>query len=271
MKLAANISLLYQELPLLQRIAAAARDGFEGVEILFPYDLDPPALRAALQQCGMPLALINTPLGPSREPGCAAVAGAQAQFRDGLQRALDMASATGCPRIHVMAGRPLAYAVHASDTVADTAAGDRCATLIDNLQWAAPLARERSIALTLEALNHLDMPGYAYHRPAEALSVLQRLNEPNVGLQFDLFHAAREGLDLVAELETCRPWIHHVQIAEAPARTEPDLSRPAMVAALKRLIAWPYAGWLGMEYKPSGSTADSFGWMPALRALMGTR
>jgi hydroxypyruvate isomerase len=258
MKLAANVSLLYRELPLPQRIEAAARDGFEGVEILFPYDVDPAALRTALAQAGIPVVLINTPLGPAGEPGLAAVPGAEAPFREGFRRALDTASAIGAPTLHVMAGRP----------PADPEAPDRLAVLVDNLRWAAPLARSANVTLTLEALNRHDRPGYAYHRPQEAVRVVRQVDDGNVRLQFDLYHAAREGLDLVRELDACREWIHHVQVADAPHRSQPDLSRPEVRAAFETLLGWSYRGWVGLEYDPQGSTAQSLGWQRPLRDLI---
>ncbi|NUZ08013.1 hydroxypyruvate isomerase family protein [Piscinibacter koreensis] len=261
MKLAANISLLYRELPMLERIGAAARDGFDGVEILFPYDLDPAALRRALSDAALPLVLINTPLGAAGEPGLAAVPDQRAAFRDGLQRALDIAVATGCPTLHTMAGRP----------PADADPTRRLAVLVDNLRWAAPLARAAGVVLTLEALNRHDVPGYAYHQPSEAVDVLRQLGGDDVRLQFDLYHVAREGLDLTRELEAARPWIRHVQVADAPARSAPDLSKPAVRQAFEALLAWPYRSWVGFEYNPGGGTAASLGWREPLRQLIASR
>jgi hydroxypyruvate isomerase len=169
-----------------------------------------------------------------------------------------MAAATGCPTVHVMAGRP----------AADASPSGRLAVLIDNLRWAAPLAREANVVLTLEALNRHDMPGYAYHLPGQAVEVLRQVDDAGVRLQFDLYHAAREGLDLVRELGGCRPWIHHVQAADAPARSQPDLSKPEVSRAFETLVGWPYEGWLGLEYRPRGDTAASLGWLRPLRRLV---
>lgn len=259
MKLAANISFLYRERPEPERIAAAAADGFDGVECLFPYALDPALLARRLREAGLPLVLINTPLGPAGEPGFAAVPGAQGRFLDGLRRALDLAQRLACSRVHVMAGLPGAAAL---------ASGQALQVLEDNLRQAAPLARQAGVVLLLEALNRHDMPGYAYHRPAEVVSVLQRLDTPDVRLQFDLFHTAREGLDLGAELLAHRDWVHHVQIAAAPGRTQPDLARPEMARALRTLRDLDHGGWLGFEYQPTDTTAASLGWREPLRALL---
>lgn len=240
MRIAANISLLFQELPLLERIGAATRQGFEGVEILFPYDTPTVKLAGALRDAGTPLVLINTPLGAAGEPGFAALAGEQPRFRDGLERALDVARETGCPTVHVMAGR--LPNEDSRQTASDV--------LIDNLRWAAQIARESDVILTLEPLNREDVPGYAYHLPRQVIDLIEQVDELNVRLQFDLYHAARERLPLVDELLACRPWIHHVQIADAPSRGAPDFSKPETRGAVNTLLSWPYTGWLGFEYKP---------------------
>lgn len=259
MKLAANIGFLYHELPELDRIDAAADDGFTGIECPFPYGLDPSALETRLRGAGVQLVLINTPLGPSGEPGFAAVPGEQTRFRDGFERALALAQQVACPSVHVMAGRPRV----------DTRRQDEAMqVLIDNLHWAAPLARHAGVVLLLEALNHHDMPGYAYHQPAQVVRILDHLSLPQVRLQFDLFHTAREGLDLSRTLRACAQWIHHVQIADSPDRTQPDLGKPDVARALKTLKDMPYDGWLGLEYRPMGTTAASMGWRGPLRALL---
>ena len=259
MKLAANVSLLYREQPLAERIAAAARDGFDGVEILFPYDVPTAALRGWLQDAGLPLALINTPLGTAGERGHAAVAGEEAHFLDGLRRALDVAAVTGCATVHVLAGAPAG---------GDASVGEAFEVLAANLRRAAPLARQAGVTLTLEPLNRHDAPGYAYHLPRQAAQVVERLGLPEVRLQFDLYHAAREGLDAAVELQAVRRVVHHVQIADAPLRSPPDLSKPGTRRALETLLGWPYSGWLGFEYVPPGATADSLGWREPLRRLL---
>lgn len=258
MKLAANLSLLFTELPFEERPAAARQAGFEGAEVLFPYDLPASALRRLMADSGMQLALINTPLGPLGEPGLAAVDGAQAGFRDAVDRALDVACETSCPTIHVMAGRP--------DPL--LRAADVRRVLVDNLRWASSRALRYGITLTLEALNRIDMPGYAYHLPSEALKVIAQTGASNLRLQFDFFHAARERLDWLVVLDECRAAIHHAQLAQAPDRTQPDLADAGLLQALQRLVSWNSVSWLGLEYRPPGSTAASLDWMPAMQALL---
>ncbi|GAA5235865.1 TIM barrel protein [Verticiella sediminum] len=258
MKLSANLSLLYADRPLAERIHAAARDGFAGVEIQSPYDLPADVLATHLRQAGTSLVLINTPPGAGGEAGLAALPGREAEFATALQRALAVCAATGCPRIHVMAGKLPGGAdpVQAREV------------LLANLRRAAPRAAEHGVVLTLEALNRHDVPGYFYHQPREAAAIVQALADPAVGLQFDFYHCQREGLDVDAELAAVLPWVRHVQFAHAVGRREPDPAAPAVAAALRRLAASGYAGWLGAEYVPAGDTTAGLGWRAQLERVL---
>ncbi len=258
MRHAANLSMLYPHLPMLQRPAAAAADGFSGVEILFPYDLDAGALRAALDEADLVAVLINTPPGEGDERGLAAVPGAEERFRRCFEQALDTAAVLGADSVHTMAG----------NVAGNVAAGHGRATAVDtlvaNLRWAAPRAAQRGITLTLEGLNHHDFPGYCYATPALVCEVLDAVDDANVRLQFDLYHTAREDLDPRAEIEAARLWIHHVQIAGPPDRHEPTAEDRALLDAVAWLHADGYDGWLGFEYRPRGDTSAGLTW----RALL---
>ena len=248
--------MLYPDRSLHERLAAAAADGFAGVEILFPYDLDHVALAELAHQLrrhNLTHVLVNTPQGPSGERGLAAVPGREDDFRRGLDQALAVAAVTGCRTVHTMAGHP-----GATDSSA------WMGTIVANLRWAATRADAVGVTLTLEALNHHDMPGYAYARPSQVLAVIAAVDHPCVRLQFDLYHSAREELDLVAELERARPHIHHVQIAGSPERHEPDLADTALLAAVRHLATWGYDGWLGFEYNPRGDTSTGLAWRSGL-------
>jgi len=260
---AANLSLLYPHLPLLERPAAAAADGFAGAEILFPYDIDPGALRAALDDAGLAAVLINTPPGHGDERGLAAVAGAEERFRADLDRALDVATRLGAGAVHAMAGvvRP------AGDDGPIPAEARR--TLLANLRWAGPRAAERGVVLTLEGLNRHDFPGYCYATPAAVCAVLDELGDGPDGpvrLQFDLYHTAKEGLSVTAELEAALPWIHHVQIAGPPDRHEPTEADRDLFDAVGRLNRSGYHGWLGFEYRPRADTSAGLAWRRLLPA-----
>jgi len=256
MRPAANVTMLYADRPLSERLVAAAADGFAGVEILFPYDVDLDEVARLLGRHDLQHVLVNTPLGPEGEPGLAAVVGREGEFRRGFEQALSVTATTGCRSIHTMAGRPSA---NSSSAWMDT--------LLTNLRWAATRAGDAGVTVTLEALNHHDVPGYAYAQPSQALAVVQAVDHPAVRLQFDLYHSAREGLDLVAELDRARPFIHHVQIAGTPDRHEPDPADTALFASVRHLVASGYEGWLGFEYHPRGDTSAGLAWRAALPPL----
>jgi hydroxypyruvate isomerase len=241
-RIAANIDWLFTGAPMLDRLALARAAGFDGVEVLFPYDHAPAAWEAALAGC--PVALINTPAGDwaAGERGFAAVPGADAQFRDGFARALEHGAAMGAERLHVLAG-----------VAAGPAAG---AAFRRNLTWAAGFGHP----LTIEPLNPVDMPGYFLNGFAEAAAVLDDLAILHLGLQFDTWHAARLGG--VAPLwATHGARAVHVQIAGEPDRTEPDAGTLAFAAGIGR---GGYGGWIAGEYRPAA--AGPPGWPAALRS-----
>lgn len=255
MKLAANLTLLYGHLPEAERFAQAARDSFAGVEILFPFAQPPVWYAEQLQAHRLDLLLFNTPTADGAgRAGFAAVPGMQQEFRAAFGRALSVARATGCGTIHTMAG-----------IVGETPTAQWRRVLEENLQWAAAQAAPDDIFLTLEALNRADFPGYAYHQPREALAVIERLALPNVRLQFDLYHAAKEGLDLPTELAHALPYVRHVQIAGAPDRDEPDLARDKLLECFELLANRDYPGWVGCEYRPRALPDGHLAWRETLR------
>ncbi len=258
MKLAANLSLLYPGLPLSSRMAAAAQDGFTGIEILFPYDIDAVELARLLDRHTLTLALVNTPLGPEGEKGLACIPGREADFLQAIQTALALCRATGCRIVHAMAGIP-------GPAIEPSTARH---TLIDNLRLAAPLAAQAGVTLTLEALNHHDVPGYCYALPDQAADIIAAVDHDAVRLQFDLYHSQREGLDLPATLGRLLPLVHHVQFAHPDGRHEPDLSDPQVRDALRLLAREGYDGWVGCEYIPKGDTQAGLSWRNAYRTLI---
>lgn len=253
MRLAANISWLFAEVPFLDRPARAASAGFEGVEALFPYDTDPDALRKALDAAGLPLVQINTPLPATGERGLAAIPGAEARFRDDFRRATAYARAAGAGRIHVMSG---------------TAAGPEArATLLGNLRWA--VAETQDLALAVEPLNAADAPGYFLGDFDLAAGVVEELALPRLGLQFDAYHAERIHGDVAGCWARTGRLACHVQVAGAPRRNEPDRGSADMDEFFRRLGASDYEGFVGAEYRPDGATADGLGWMKTARDAFG--
>ena len=255
MQLAANLSWMYPDLDWARRFEAAARDGFAAVEILLPYDEPADWYAQRLRANGLELALLNTPVSPGTgKLGLAAIPGAEDEFRRCLARARSVAQATGCRRIHVMAGY-----------VAGLDRSACSAVLLSNLGLALELAARDDLVLTLEALNRTDMPGYFYHLPAQAIEIARHFDSPHLRVQFDFFHCDRESLDLQEEVRAAAPWIGHVQIAGAPGRHEPDLSQSGLLEAVAALPGLGYDSWIGCEYRPLTTAAKGLSWCEPLR------
>lgn len=247
LRIAANVSLLFTEAPALARPALAAQAGFDGCEILFPYDHPPEVWAQHL--ASLPLALINTPPGDWQvgQRGFAAVAGAESRFRDDFTRALAYARHLRSDQIHIMAGI-------ASGPEAE-------AVFMRNLDWAAAQAPAQS--LTIEPLNPTDMPGYFLNSFDQAARLLETLDHPNLGLQFDFWHAHKITGNVVAAWDAHGKRATHVQIAGLTARHEPDAETAALLA---HLDAENYAGWISAEYHPATTTSAGLGWLTSLRS-----
>lgn len=253
MKLAANISLLFTDVPLLERFAAARAAGFTGVELLFPYELDPRLLKRQAQSSAIPIVQINSPSGnrEAGEMGFAAVPGRERVFEATLRTALDFLGACGGSQVHVVAGVPPKNADPALVR----------ATYVRNLQWAADTAASAGVRLTIEPINSRDIPGYALSTVAQALEVLKAVERPNIGLQLDLYHAQIMGGDITHRIRQAAPFIRHVQVAGAPERNEPDRGELQLSHVLRSLSEAGYNQWVSAEYRPGGRTQDSLGWM----------
>ena len=259
MKIAANLSLLFTELPLLARIQAAAAAGFDGVEIQFPYELPALQLKEALARAGLPLRLINLPAGDlmSGGPGLAAVPARQAEFDAALQEALSYAAMVRPACVNVLPGR-LAEGVSREQALA---------CLIANLRQTAEAFAVLGIQVLCEAINPLDMPGFLLNTPQQLDEVLRAVNHPNLLAQFDVYHMARQGLDIPAGLQLLAGRIGHVQFADCPGRGEPGSGQLDFAPLLQALQASGYHGWLGAEYKPTLPTEQTLAWLPAWQAL----
>ncbi len=251
-KLAANLSLMFAELPFLDRFGAAADAGFAAVECMFPYSETREALAARLAGHGLSLALFNMPAGrwQDGERGIGALPGRVAEFREGAALALDYARHLGCRRLHLMAGK--------------TAGLDQQAcreTLIGNVRHAADLAAADGIDILLEPINtRVDMPGYFYDGTAAAMAVIAEAARPNVRLQYDIYHMQIMEGDLARTIERLLPAIGHVQLADNPGRHEPGTGEINYPWLLSRLDALGYDGFVGCEYVPAGGTLAGLGW-----------
>jgi hydroxypyruvate isomerase len=252
-RFAANLMFLFTEVPMLDRAGWAARSGFDGVEVLFPYDWPVAEWERAL--AGLPLALINTPPGDwaSGDRGFAAIPGEEGRFRDSFLRAADYATRLGAGAVHVMAG---------------VARGPQAeASYAENLAWAA--AQAPALRLTVEPLNPEDMPGYFLNDFDQAARILADLALPQVGLQFDLWHAARLHGDAWRVWQAHGALVSHVQIAGFPARNEPGGGGFSLPDLCDAVDAHPATPWIAAEYRPARGTAQGLAWLAALKGRAG--
>lgn len=256
-RFAANLSMMFTERPFLERFAAAEAVGFEAVEYLFPYDHDPEVIRAALDAAGLEQAVFNLPPGDfaAGERGIAALPGREAEFRDGLDKALHYARVIGAERLHCMAGL-----IGAKDDRAAFAS-----TYLANLALAAERAAPLGITILIEPINTRSIPGYFLNYQRDARRIIEQVGAANLRLQFDFFHCQIMEGDLAQHLKELIGVIDHVQVAGVPERHEPDVGEINYPYLFDLLDVLGYAGWVGCEYQPKGRTEDGLGWFEPYR------
>jgi len=254
-RFAANLSMMFNEWPFLDRFGAAADAGFDAVEFLFPYDFDADAIGERLRRHELEQALFNLPPGDfaAGERGIAALDGRQDEFRAAVARAEAYVVATGVKRVHVMAGlvprTPASVEVYRA-----------------NVLHAAERMERLGVAVMLEPINGRDIPGYFLNDFGFAVDFIGGLGAPNVRLQFDVYHRQILHGDVTRGLEALLPVVGHVQVASVPSRNEPsgeELDYGFVFATLDRL---GYDGFVGCEYRPRGATLDGLGWFEPWRA-----
>lgn len=268
-KFAANLSMMYPELPFLDRFEAAARDGFKAVEYLFPYAWSPAELSARLKASGLLQVLFNAPAGGTEavsigqawdggDRGTACIPGREAEFRAGVALALDYAQALDCPRVHLMAG----LAPQDGDTSALRA------TYVSNLRWAASVAAKVGRDVLMEPINTRDIPHFFLNRQDHAHEIIAEVGAPNLKVQMDLYHCQIVEGDVAMKIRKYLPTgrVGHIQVAGVPERHEPDigeLNYPYLFSVLDEL---GFEGWVGCEYRPKkggqpGGTSSGLGWL----------
>ena len=251
-KLAANLSWLYQDIPLMQRFGAAAGHGFKAVEILFPYEAPAPEIAAELKKHKLTQALFNLPPGDwaKGERGIAALPGREAEFSTALDKALDYAKHLECRTLHIMSGL--------IPTGGDAAAMHR--TFIGNLKRACDRTAKSGLTLVMEPINRRDIPGYFTNTTDQVKAIIDEVGAPHLKLQLDLYHMQVTEGDLVRRTEKLFPITAHVQIAGNPERNEPDVGEANHMHLLDVLDRFGFAGYVGLEYKPKTTTAAGLGW-----------
>ncbi len=250
-KFCANLTMMFNEVPFLERFGAAAESGFKAVEFLFPYDFAITDIAAQLEQHKLQLILFNLPPGhwDKGERGVACLPDRKDEFRQGLNKALEFAKALNCKRLHCMAGKP--------GTVPMEMAWP---TFIANLRLAAQEAAKLGITVLVEPLNHFDMPGYLISKSSDGMKALDDAQQPNIKLQYDIYHMQRMEGELASTIATLLPCIGHLQIADNPGRHEPGTGEINYSFLFTHLDAIGYNGWLGCEYIPRANTQDGLTW-----------
>lgn len=253
-RLAANLSTLYGELPMLDRAAAARSDGFEAVECQFPYEHTVADWRARLVDAGVPMVLLNAPPGDwaQGERGLAAMPDRQDDFRRSIDTALDWASQLDCPCVHVLAGcLPPGFE---RATLQDT--------YLANLAWAAAQAAGTGTELMIEPINLRDMPGYFLNRQDHAHEIVAQVGSAHLKVQMDLYHCQVVEGDVAMKLRHYLPTgrVGHLQIAGVPERQEPDIGELNHRYLFDVIDSLGYTGWVGCEYRPRGTTRAGLGW-----------
>lgn len=251
-RFAANLSMMFQEHPFLDRFAAAADCGFRGVEFLFPYDHPAEAVAEAASRAGVEIVLFNMPPGDfaGGERGLASLPGREAEFEQGILTALAYARTLGVGHLHMMAGL----------LPEESLRQERLERFRASLAKAARAAAAQSVRILVEAINTRDIPGYLLNRQDEALAQLDAVGAANTALQLDLYHRQIMEGDLAAAIRRLLPRVGHIQIAGTPGRHEPDIGEVNYPFLFELLDELGYAGWIGCEYRPRAGTREGLGW-----------
>ena len=252
LKFAANLSMMFPELEVPARFAAAREAGFTAVEFLRPYEYALADVRGWLDDAGLQLILINSPMGNAEagERGLAVLPGREAAFRESLELTLEYAAGLGAGMVHLMAG-VVPEGVSAADCEA---------AFVQNLRYATKLAAQRGVRLLLEPLNARDVPGYLHTSTAHARRIIEAVGSDNLFLQYDLYHMQIMQGDLVENFRRNLDIIRHVQFSSVPGRNEPQYGEVNLPVVFDAIDAMGYKGWLGCEYRPRGGTLEGLSW-----------
>jgi len=252
-RFAANLSMMYQEHDFLNRFGAAAKDGFQGVEFLFPYAYPAAEIRARLDGNGLTQALFNGPPGDwdAGERGLASLPGRESEFKKSVEIALEYARVLGSERVHLMAGLILPGEDRALHR----------ATYVRNLDHAARAAASAGVSVVIEPINTRDIPGFFLNRQDEAHAVCAEVGAGNLKVQMDFYHCQIVEGDLAMKLRKYIAGVGHVQIAGVPERHEPDLGEINYPYLFRLMDELGYGGWVGCEYRPKAGTSAGLGWL----------
>ncbi len=254
-KLAANLTMLFNELPFLERFEAAAKAGFSGVEFLFPYAFEANEIASRLKQHQLELVLHNLPAGnwEAGERGIACHPDRVVEFREGVDQAILYAGALGVKQVNCLVG------IVPPGVTQEQAQR----TLVANLTFAAAKLKDAGIKLLIEPINTFDIPGFFLARTSQAEALIREVGSDNLFIQYDIYHMQRMEGEIGATLKGKLHLIAHVQLADNPGRNEPGTGELNYRYLFAHLDAIGYRGWIGCEYKPKAATVDGLGWRAA--------
>ena len=249
----ANITMMFQEVPFMERFAAAAKAGFKAVEFMFPYEYPVADLQKVLKENDLKLVLFNLPAGnwAAGDRGIAVDPSRQSEFQAGVQKAAEYAKALGVPQVNCLVGKKMA----------DVSVAEQRRVLVENLRFAAELLAKAGVKLLVEHLNNRDMPGFTLTTTAQVLEVLDEVAHANAYLQYDVYHAQRMEGELANIYRTNKARISHIQIADNPGRHQPGSGEINYPWLIGDLMASGYAGYLGLEYIPTPDSVQSLAWV----------
>jgi hydroxypyruvate isomerase len=258
LRFAANLSMMYNEHAFLDRFAAAAKDGFEGVEFLFPYDYEVTEIHSRLNSLGLTQALFNAPPGnwEAGERGIASLPGRETEFKQSIDTALSYATVLGNKSLHVMAGliQPEQDRAKHRDVY------------LSNLAYAAKQAASAGVTIVIEPINTRNIPGFFLNRQDDAQAICAEVGAQNLKVQFDCYHCQIVEGDVAVKLKRDIAGIGHIQVAGVPERHEPDVGEvhyPYLFDVMQQI---GYQGWIGCEYIPAAGTSQGLGWLRKLAA-----
>lgn len=252
-RFAANLSLLFTEVPLVERFARARAAGFACVEIQFPYEAPLEELVRARRDAGVECVLVNVPAGDLMQggDGLACVPGREAAFREAVELAVEYAGGLDAKLVNVLAGR-----------VPEGGDERECLErLVDHLKHASGRLASVGARTTSEAINTFDMPRFLVHRSQRMRELVEAVASPSFGIQYDVYHMARMGEDVLHDLRTLSPWLFHVQFADVPGRGAPGTGTLDFASIFAAIDALPYEGVAAAEYRPGGPTEPTLAWL----------
>ena len=256
---APNISWLFPELPFEDRLGEVARLGFSAIEFGFPSHADLDAVWRGKEELGLKIVLFNqdVPVWDRANRGYLVDPTRRDEFRHTFDEALQIAGRLSANKIMLPSGVELDMPRQAQRDY-----------MVENLAYAALLAADADVLLTIEALNPVDNPGFFLTSSREGIEIVKAVNHKNIRFQFDTYHLQMMEGDLAQKITENSEWIGHIQFADFPGRHEPGSGEIDFESVISAVIASGYDNFIGLEYLPLEKGADTLNWVAAAPRLI---